>query len=592
MMHKGGNEAMTTKRGALYLARLAMVVLVATACSMSSTSQGGGGGTGAMRTSMSEPAGAGNDWMTYHGSYQSWHYSPLTEINPDNIKRLQVAWVHHPGRSTRGLQSMPLVADGVLYYTGSYSRVWALDAATGKPIWSYFPKLNDDLVAAQTHSPYTRGIALGQGKVFVGTVDGRLIALDMKTGRPAWDTKLVNSEKLTVGFTGAPLFVKDKVIIGSQGGEWPGRGPIFGVDAASGRKVWEFLTVAGTEESKKTWGNDSWRTGGGGGWMAGGYDAESNTVWWGTGNPAPLYDWAGFEWKTTGPRPGDNLFTTAVIALDPDNGRLKFYHQELPHDAWDFDSAVGEFVMLERDGKKLVVHPNKGGHVFVYDRKDASIVNVWQLTKHINFVKSIDPKTGALIGRRDLPLGKHTNLCPAIAGGMSWNSGAYSPKTGLYYKIGQEWCMDLEVIKTTPVLEPQAQLDIGANFKLRNPEGDKAHGHLSARDPVTGAKKWEVMFPEPPLASLLATGGNLVFVPDPRGMLRAYDAQSGKEVWSHNNGIGHNGGIISFAAKGKQYIAVATGWGSLVGDEFGELFGEPYKSMPKDAGAIVVFTLE
>lgn len=152
--------------------------------------------------------------------------------------------------------------------------------------------------------------------------------------------------------------------------------------------------------------------------------------------------------------------------------------------------------------------------------------------------------------------------------------------------------MDLEVIKTTPVLEPQAQLDIGANFTLRNPEGAKAHGHLSGRDPVTGAKKWEVMFPEPPLASLLATGGNLVFVPDPRGMLRAYNAETGQELWSHNNGIGHNGGIISYAAKGKQYIAVATGWGSLVGDEFGALFGEPYKSMPKDSGAIVVFTLE
>ena len=152
--------------------------------------------------------------------------------------------------------------------------------------------------------------------------------------------------------------------------------------------------------------------------------------------------------------------------------------------------------------------------------------------------------------------------------------------------------MDLEVIKTTPITEPQAQLDIGANFKLRNPEGDKAHGHISARDPVTGAKKWEVMFPEPPLASLLATGGNLVFVPDPRGWLRAYNATTGEQLWSHNNGLGHNGGIISYGAKGKQYIAVATGWGSLVGDEFAELFGEPFKSMPKDSGALVVFTVD
>ena len=177
-----------------------------------------------------------NDWLTYHGSYKSYHHSGLDQINTDNVKDLQVAWMHSPGRSTRGLQSFPLVADGVLYYTGSYSRLFALDAATGEVLWSYFPELNEDLVAAQTHSPYTRGIALGHGHVYVGTVDGRLIALDMKTGKPVWDTKLVDSERLTVGFTGAPLVVKDKVIIGSQGGEWPGRGPIFGVDGATRRE--------------------------------------------------------------------------------------------------------------------------------------------------------------------------------------------------------------------------------------------------------------------------------------------------------------------------------------------------------------------
>ena len=200
-------------------------------------------------------------------------------------------------------------------------------------------------------------------KVYVGTVDGRLIALDMQTGKVAWDTKLIDSKKLTVGFTGAPLFVKDKVIIGAQGGEWPWRGPIFAVDAKTGEKKWEFFTVAGTEDAKASWGGDSWRTGGGGGWMPGTYDAKTNTIWWGTGNPAPLYDWSGADWKTKGPRPGDNLYTTSVIGLDPESGKLKFYHQELPHDAWDFDSSVGEFLLLERDGRDLVVHPNKGRFV-------------------------------------------------------------------------------------------------------------------------------------------------------------------------------------------------------------------------------------
>ena len=194
--------------------------------------------------------GSANDWLTYHGSYKSYHYSPLDQINTGNVRDLQVAWIHVPGRSTRGLQSMPLAADGVLYYTGSHSRTFALDGATGKVIWSYIPELDEALVARQTHSPYNRGAAIGEGKVFVGTVDGRLIALDMKTGKPAWDTKLINSQKLTVGFTGAPLYAKGVVVIGAQGGEWPYRGPIFGVDAATGQKKWEFLTVGGTDEAR------------------------------------------------------------------------------------------------------------------------------------------------------------------------------------------------------------------------------------------------------------------------------------------------------------------------------------------------------
>src|SRR6266700_818529 len=333
--------------------------------------------------------------------------------------------------------------------------------------------------------------------------------------------------------------------------------------------------------------------GGGGGWMPGTYDAETNTVWWGTANPSPLYDWSGSDWQKSGPRPGTNLYTTSVIALDPDTGKLKFYHQELPHDAWDFDSAVGEFLMIDRDGQKLVVHPNKGGFIFVYDRANAKVQNVWRIANNINFVKDIDAKTGELIGRRDLSLGAASSpLCPAIAGGVSWNSGSYSPKTGLWYKIAQEWCMDVDVVKTTPITEPMAQLNIGANFKLVPPPDGPARGHLDARDQVTGAKKWEVNFDEPPLASVLATAGNLVFVPDSRGVLRAYNAETGQELWSHFNGVGHNGGIITYSAGGKQYIAVPAGWGGMVADEFPALFGEPFTSMPKDAGALVVFTLK
>ncbi len=513
------------------------------------------------------------DWLTYHGSYKSWHYSGLDQINASNVKNLKVAWTHATPRSVRGLQTFPLVADGVLYYSGSFNQLFALDGATGNLIWAYKQKLNEDLVAKQTHSPYNRGIAIGSGNIYMGTLDGKLVAVDMKTGKLNWETKLVE--------------------IGSQGGEWPYRGPIFGVDANTGKLAWTFFTVGGNDESdpaRKSWGGDSWKTGGGGGWMAGGYDPKSNTVYWGTANPAPLYDWGGADWKTTGARPGDNLYTTSVLALDPDTGKLKSYHQELPHDAWDFDSAVGEFVMLEKGGKDYIVHANKGGFVFVYDR-ELKVQNVWQGVKNINFVKGIDPKTGELIGRRDMAEGKHQALCPYIAGGYSWNAGTYNPGTGLYYKVANEWCMDLEVVKTTPILEPMAQLNIGSNFTVNKttPDGGKARGHVSAYDPFTGKVKWEVEYAQPPLASLLSTKGNLVFVPDARGWLHALDARTGKELWSHNDGQGHNGGIISYMAKGKQYIAVATGWGGLAGDDYKVLWGEPWTSMPTDQGALVVF---
>jgi alcohol dehydrogenase (cytochrome c) len=533
-----------------------------------------------------------NDWLSYHGTYKGYDYSGLDQINVNNVKNLQVAWMHFPGRTTRGIQSMPLAKDGVLYYSSSYSRVFALDGATGKVLWTYFPELDDQLVARQTHSPYNRGMAMGDGKLYIGTVDGRLIALDAKTGKPAWDTKLIDSPTLTVGFTGAPLFARGTVIIGAQGGEWPYRGPIFAVDATSGQKKWEFLTAGGTPEAMKTWGNDTWRIGGGGGWMPGTYDPQINAVWWGVANPAPLYDWAGSDWMKTGARPGENLYTSSVIALDLDSGQLKFFHQELPHDNWDFDSAVGEFVSIDRDGKQLMVHPNKSGYVFVYDRANAKIENIWSIVKASNFVKDIDPRTGELIGRRDFTAGPQSEvLCPAIAGGISWNSGAYSPKTGLYYKIGNEWCMTLTVQKTTPVTEPEVQLNIGADFKFVPPPGGEYSGHLDARDPVSGKVKWQVTFREPPLASVLATAGNLVFLPDAAGITHAYDAETGKELWSHNDGIGHVGGIISYAAGGRQFIAVPTGWGSLVGEGYGTMFGEPYKSMPVDAGALIVYAL-
>ena len=429
----------------------------------------------------------------------------------------------------------------MLYYSGSYSRVFALDGATGEVLWSYIPKLDEDLVARQTHSPYNRGMAMGDGRLYVGTVDGRLIALDMKTGKPAWDTKLINSQKLTVGFTGAPLLVKDKVIIGAQGGEWPYRGPIFGVDAKTGEKEWEFLTVGGTDEAMKTWGNESWRTGGGGGWMPGTYDAETNTVWWGTANPGAALRLGRRQLEDRRAAPGrqplHHLGDRRSIPTPASSSSITRNCRTTPGTSTARSASSCSSTATARSTSCIRTRAASSSSTTAPTPK---VENVWPLVKNINFVKNIDPKTGELVGRRDMAEGPQTRLCarrsPAASAGTR---GTYSPQTGLYYKIGNEWCMDLTVVKTTPVTEPQAQLNIGATFTITDPPGGKsARPCRRARPDHRQEKPGRCDFPEPPLASLLSTAGGLVFVPDARGWLHAYDAETGKELWKHNDGIG------------------------------------------------------
>ncbi|MFH1044448.1 MAG: PQQ-binding-like beta-propeller repeat protein [Pseudomonadota bacterium] len=541
---------------------------------------------------------AKGNWVTYNGDERGWHYSPLKQITTKNVTKLVDAWSHVASRARRGIESFPLAIDGVVYYTGPYNQLYAMDGATGDVLWTYKHKLNEDLVARQTHNPFNRGISAMYGNIISNTLDGKVTAVDMKTGKLVWETKLIDSEKITVGFTGIPMVVKDKIIAGSQGGEWPQRGLIYGVDAKTGKKLWEFVTVGGNDGSpwdrRDTWGNESWKVGGGGAWTGDGYyDIETNSYWLGTSNPAPLFDYIGKDWMTKGPRPGINLYTDCVLLLNPDTGALKAYYQEIPHDVWDFDSAVDGFYAFEQGGKKYVLHPNKGGFYFLYDRKGA-LLNVYKGVDEINWVKDITPK-GELIGRNDMGIGSHKNSCPAINGGLSYNSGTYNPNTGLFYKLGYEWCMDLTVMKVEPVTEPVAQLYIGADFKFSVPVGRKSmSGHIRARDPVSGKVKFEINYPSAaPHSSLLSTAGDLLFVGEANGYFTAHDVRDGKKLWTHNIGIGMGGGVITYLAKGKQYVAVTTGWGSLFEEGYGEFFGvEPWLNMPQDSGGIRVFAIQ
>ena len=413
---------------------------------------------------------AQNDWLTYHGTYKSWHYSALDQINTGNVKQA-ARWPgsHFRSRANRGLQSTPLAVDGVLYYSGPYNQVYALDGATGQVALDLQAEARTRTWSPGRRTrPTTAASPLGYGNIYIGTLDGKLVAIDMKTGKLNWETKLIDSEKLTVGFTGAPLLVKDKVIIGAQGGEWPYRGPIFGVDAKTGEKVWEFFTVGGNEgtgDARDTWGDDSWQTGGGGGWMAGAYDPETNSVWWGTANPAPLYDWAGRQLEDRRSAPGRQpLHDLGHRCSIPTPASSKAYHQELPHDAWDFDSRRGRVHVHRARRQEIRRAPEQGRlHVRLRPQRQGR-ERLRRLVNNINFVKDIEPKTGELIGRRDLAEGKHTNLCPAIAGGSAGTRAPTTRRPGCIYRVGYEWCMDLDVVKTEPITEPVVQLNIGANF--------------------------------------------------------------------------------------------------------------------------------
>ncbi len=544
-----------------------------------------------------------NNWVMYHGDFTGWHYSGLDQINTSNVGDLKLAWQHIPSSSKRGIQSFPLAVDGVVYYTSSSGEIWALDGSNGAPVWHYKAKIDLERAEGTFYNPYNRGLAIAYGKVYTATTDGRLIALDKMTGEVVWDNEIMSVAKGNKGFTGAPLVVKDKVIIGANGGELSGCcGPIFAVDANSGEVAWQFDTIGGDQRSRDSWGNDSWKIGGGGGWMTGSYDAKTNTVWWGTANPAPDYDYIGEGWMTGGPRPGLNLYSSSVVVLDADTGELSAYFQEMPHDAWDFDSAVGEFLLLSKGSKRYMVHPNKGGIIFVYNPdsvgggNELEVVNAYMIGETYNYIKGVT-RDGRLVGRRELPEGKHTNVCPAIDGAISWNTGAFNPNLGLYYKLTQEFCFDIEVVNPERPDDFSGQAYFGASWTSQPPKQkvdgtpvSAAYGTLQARDPLSGKMKWRVEFKYPVLASLLSTKGNLVFVPGADGMFSAFDARNGKLLWQHNNGLGHHGGVISYSAKGKQYVAVVTGWGSHVSGNFPGLFGEPFTSMPTDAGTLMVFS--
>ncbi|MEO7652493.1 MAG: PQQ-binding-like beta-propeller repeat protein, partial [Bryobacteraceae bacterium] len=453
---------------------------------------------------------------------------------------------------------------GVMYLSTSGNRVHAIDAETGKPIWQYAYQNPREI--GVIYSPWNRGVAVGAGRVFMGTLDNSVVALDQKTGRELWKINVESLQQCGCNITGAPLIAKDNVIVGVTGGDSAHRGYITAFNMKTGRQAWRFWTIPGPgEKGNETWSGESWKYGGGATWMTGSFDPQLNMVYWGVGNPAA--DFYGDS------RKGDNLYTDSVVALDADTGKLKWHHQQIPHDVWDWDTAY-ECVLLDLpvNGKprKLLLNVNKGGYTFVVDRTNGEFVAAWPVARNINWITGVDAK-GNLLGRNEPKVGQTTMVCPSIGGGRSWNQGAYSPKTGWFYTTGIEWCQDVTAQKEEP---KEGKEFFGGVFKLRPPPDGKPGGHLDAYDPISGKKHWTYESKYPLLASVLATAGDLIFTGDPEGNFFALDAKTGAKLWNFQTGSGNRGSAISYSVKGKQYIATPSGWGSAVAGIMGQIWPE------------------
>jgi alcohol dehydrogenase (cytochrome c) len=501
-----------------------------------------------------------SNWLHYRGNYAGWGYSPLAKITDRNVDKLSLAWAYATGL-VEGHQAPPMVNNGYMYITTPGSQVVALDAKTGAEIWRHKPQLPGDLL--QLH-PTNRGVAFYGDKLFLATLDCKLVALDARTGKVLW-TQVVEEWKNGYYMTLAPLAARGKVMVGTSGGELGVRGFVAAYDTETGKQQWRTFTVAGPgEPGGETWPTgDAYKTGGGGVWITGTYDPQTNLAFWGTGNPAP--------W-TPEVRPGDNLYTTSVIALDVDTGRIKGHHQYHQNDSWDWDEVTPPLLIdAEVKGRKIkgAVHAGRNGYLWVLERTadKMSFVDAWPYVTN-NVFKSIDPKTGrpTYDEARKPRKGQKVNFCPSLWGGKDWPPEAYNPSTGfLYVPANNNMCSELpagEDVKYKP-----GELFIGFPLdglltNVRVPKPDQTVGELQAWDLKTGKLAWAHKFPTFLWAPLLTTGGNLVFAGGTNDRrFRAFNAKTGKMLWEFPTPSGVTGVPSSFEIDGEQYIAVQAGWG-------------------------------
>jgi alcohol dehydrogenase (cytochrome c) len=490
------------------------------------------------------------NWLTYSGDYRSHHYSTLKQITAGNVHRLRAKWIYQMHRPK--VETTPIVVDGVMYVTRPPSDVVALDAETGRALWTFEHRVPTRVYTCC--GEVNRGLAILDRTLFLTTLDAQLVALDASSGRVLWK-KQIADPALNYTATGAPLALKDKVIVGIAGAEGGIRGFLDAYDAKTGERAWRFWTVpAPGEPGSETWGrNDAWRHGGVSTWLTGSYDPELNLLYWGTGNPGPDYN--------GDVRPGDNLYSCSLLALDPDTGTLKWHFQFTPHDTRDWD-ATQIPVLLDStiDGRprKLVVVPSRNGFYYVLDRQTGEFLLAKPFVKQ-TWAKEIDKKGRPVLnpGQEPTPEGNES-IWPGVDGGHNWMSPSYNPETKLLYFNARE--ERRRFFKTdAPEFRPGENYFGGGGGGGARFRPEESWGRLIAMAPETGEIRWEHRILSPPWAGVLSTAGNLVFSATPSGNFYALDAQTGKELWRFNGGDRVFASPITFLSRGKQMITIPIG---------------------------------
>jgi alcohol dehydrogenase (cytochrome c) len=436
------------------------------------------------------------DWPHYGGTQVAWRYSALDRINTSNVKSLTPAWIFQTGDYADGLQSTPIVRDGVMYAITPRNQVFALDAATGRLIWQYRPPPPRAARPSGQGYALNRGVAVSDGKVFFGSTDNFLVALEEKSGREIWRVAVDEVKQCGCNITAAPLIVRDKVVVGGTGADAAHRGYLTAFYAATGRLAWRWYVIPGPgEKGHETWKGDSWKYGGGAPWMTGSYDPDLNLIYWGTGNASGDF-YHGDRNPAIEKSKDLNLYTASMVALDADTGKLRWHHQEVPDDLWDFDSSY-EVILFDHEVRgqmrMLLAHMNKSGVTFVLDRITGEAVRAFSVPEVTTWISGVT-EDGKLIGRREPEVGKPVNVCPSVGGAKSWNSMAYSPRTGLLYIPVIEMCNSI----TANPQEPQeGRFHSNGGMTLNLPPHRTTYGHVDAWDPLTGKRAWSVAYQFP-----------------------------------------------------------------------------------------------